>query len=54
MSVKELDEKFIEFLQKRSSDELHFIIRNELSDEEIIKILIKKEDEVKENILENF
>ncbi len=54
MNDKYLNKKFSEFLQSCSSDELYFIAKNEISEDEIIKVLLEKNDDVKENILENF
>lgn len=54
MNDEKLNKKFSEFIHACSSDDLHFLAKNEISDEEIIKLLLNKNEEVKENILENF
>lgn len=52
--MNEITVVFDEFLKQCSREDLEFIVSNEVSNEEIITLLKKKEAEVKQNILENF
>ena len=54
MIDEKVDEVFNNFIENCSEKDLDFIVVNEVSIEEKIKILKEKNSEVKLNILENF
>lgn len=53
-NTKSINEIFKSFIEECNAEDLNFIATNELNREEIITVLLKKNEDTKENILENF
>ena len=52
--INQLDKTFKSFIESCTKQDLDFIASNELSDKEIIDVLLNKDEEIKKNILDNF